>query len=54
MESIPIKANRHFRFQECLPTENSQSVSNLTHWREDVNGISAATRAVSFERLFGE
>lgn len=37
MEGIPLKANRHLRFQKCLPTEYSQSASKVTNGPGDVN-----------------
>ena len=36
MEGIPLKANRHLRFQKCLSTEYSQSASKVTNGQEDV------------------
>ena len=37
MEGVPLKANRHLRFQKCLPTEYSQSASKVTNGLGDVN-----------------
>ena len=36
-EGISLKANRHLRFQKCLPTEYSQSASKVTNGSGDVN-----------------
>jgi len=38
MEGLSMKANRHLRFQKCLPTENSQSGDKVSQGRVIVNG----------------
>lgn len=38
MESVPfLNANRHFRFQKCLPTEYSQSEGRIPNGGRNVN-----------------
>lgn len=37
MENIPLNANRHLRFQKCLPTESSQSASRVADRTGSVN-----------------
>jgi len=37
MENLPLNANRHLRFQKCLPTENSQSAIRVANRTESVN-----------------
>lgn len=37
MENIPLNANRHLRFQKCLPTESSQSASRVANRAGSVN-----------------
>ena len=45
MEGVPLKENRHLRFQKCLPTEYSQSASKVTNELGDVN--------IRFPRKYG-
>lgn len=53
MANLPLNANRHLRFQKCLPTEYSQSACMLAGSRPDVNTKSAALifTSVSLDRL---
>jgi len=37
MENIPLNANRHLRFQKCLPTESSQSANRVANRTGSVN-----------------
>jgi len=37
MENFPLNANRHLRFQKCLPTESSQSASRVADRTGSVN-----------------
>lgn len=37
MENLPINANRHLRFQKCLPTEISQSAVKVANGAGSVN-----------------
>jgi hypothetical protein len=51
MENIPLNANRHLRFQKCLPTEYSQSAGKVANGGRDVNVRIHALRGR--KRVFG-
>jgi len=55
MENIPLNANRHLRFQKCLPTESSQSVVRFANQTGRVNSqlslISGSDRSMRMDDL---
>lgn len=52
MENLPLNANRHLRFQKCLPTECSQSANKVTNRLGDVNaGFPRSDRSIRMEDL---